>query len=129
MLDIVVGALDSTDAPGPSELPRTLLDPGPPTFGGLFESAGGAQFSVAAGSPGVPGSTGVLGGSALNELAVIDVCNGGVGIVALGVARVVCSLGSFEGVGEGTIAVAGTRVLGGSRTYSLIHDAQAGSKL
>ncbi len=101
MLDMIKGALDLTDDPGSSELPGTLLDPGPPTFGEPFKSAGGARFSVAAGSPGVPGSIGVLGGSALTELAMIDVCNGGVGTVALGVARVVCGLGTSEGVGEG----------------------------
>jgi len=78
MPDIVKGVLDRIDAPGSSELPRTLLDPGPPIFGGSFGLAGDAQLSVAAGSPGVPGSTGVLGGSALFELAVIDVGNGGV---------------------------------------------------
>lgn len=113
MLDIVKEALDSIDAPGSSELPRILLDRGPPTFGGSFGSAGGTEFSVVAGSLEVPASTGVLEGSALIELAVIDLCNGGVGIVALGIARVVCVFGSFKVVGEGTIAVAGTRVLGG----------------
>lgn len=129
MLDIVERAWSSIDAPGSSELPGILLVGGLPTFGGSLGSAGCAEFSMFAGCLEMLGSTGVLEGSTLIEAGVTDVCNGGVGIVALVIAGVVCNPGSIEGVGEGTIAVAGTRVLGGSRTYSLIHDPQAGSKL